>query len=89
MRRTLQCREATQLRASRRAQSSGSSTLPHSGLAATFHLVGHWARLIVVLLIALWLLGFALRIGGAWIHLLLAAAMLLLIVQLLTGRRLP
>jgi hypothetical protein len=45
--------------------------------------------LIVVLLIALWLLGFALRIGGAWIHLLLAAAMLLLIVQLLTGRRLP
>jgi hypothetical protein len=34
----------------------------------------------------LWLLGFLLHIGGALIHLILVVAVILLIINLLTGR---
>ncbi len=42
---------------------------------------------ICVVLIVLWLLGFSIHIGGALIHLLLVVALVVLVVQLLTGRR--
>ena len=43
---------------------------------------------IVVILIALWALGFlALNIGGGLIHLLLVVAAVVLVYQLVTGRR--
>jgi hypothetical protein len=42
---------------------------------------------ILVILVILWLLGFALKIGGGLIHLVLVIAVILLIVQLITGGR--
>jgi len=42
---------------------------------------------IFVILLVLWLLGFSLHIGGALIHLLLVIAVIVLIFNLLTGRR--
>lgn len=42
---------------------------------------------ILVILVILWLLGFSLKIGGGLIHLVLVIAVILLIVQLITGRR--
>ena len=42
---------------------------------------------IIVILFILWLLGFTLHVGGALIHLLLVVAVVVLIFNLLTGRR--
>ncbi|HME32455.1 MAG TPA: lmo0937 family membrane protein [Terriglobales bacterium] len=42
---------------------------------------------ILVILVVLWLLGFSLHIAGSLIHLLLVVAVIVLIVQLVTGRR--
>ena len=42
---------------------------------------------IIVVLVILWLLGFSLHIGGNLIHLLLVLAVIVLIFNLLTGRR--
>lgn len=42
---------------------------------------------IVVVLFVLWLLGFLLHVGGGLIHLLLLIALIVLIVNLVTGRR--
>jgi Family of unknown function (DUF5670) len=44
-----------------------------------------WA--IVAVLMILWLLGFGLHVAGSLIHLLLVVAVVVLIVDLLTGRR--
>jgi hypothetical protein len=44
-----------------------------------------WA--IVAILLILWLLGFGLHIAGSLIHLLLVVAFVVLIVDLLSGRR--
>lgn len=43
-----------------------------------------WA--IIVVLFALWLLGFAIHFGGGLIHLVLLVAVVLLIINLLSGR---
>jgi len=43
-----------------------------------------WAVLVVILL--LWVLGFAFSVGGSLIHLLLVLAVIVLIYNLLTGR---
>ncbi|HJW92601.1 MAG TPA: lmo0937 family membrane protein [Thermoanaerobaculia bacterium] len=43
--------------------------------------------LIIVILVIMWLGGFALHVGGSLIHLLLVIAVIVLIVQLVTGRR--
>jgi hypothetical protein len=43
---------------------------------------------IVVILVLLWFLGFLLRAFGGLIHLLLIAALVIVIYRLLTGRRL-
>jgi hypothetical protein len=41
---------------------------------------------IIVVLFAFWIIGFALHVGGALIHLLLLVAVILIIVNLVTGR---
>ncbi|HEY5211410.1 MAG TPA: lmo0937 family membrane protein [Acidobacteriaceae bacterium] len=42
---------------------------------------------IIVILVILWLLGFSLHIGGGLIHILLVLAVIVLIFNLLSGRR--
>jgi uncharacterized protein DUF5670 len=41
---------------------------------------------VLVILLILWLLGFSLHIAGSLIHLLLVVALIVLVVNLLTGR---
>jgi Family of unknown function (DUF5670) len=41
---------------------------------------------IIVILVVLWLLGFALHIGGGLIHIIIVVAVILVIINLLTGR---
>jgi hypothetical protein len=41
---------------------------------------------IIVVLFVLWLLGFAIHIGGGLIHLLLVIALILLVFNIITGR---
>jgi hypothetical protein len=43
--------------------------------------------IIFAVLILLWGLGFALHVAGALIHILLVLALVVLIIQLITGRR--
>ena len=47
----------------------------------------HMLWTIMVVLLILWLLGFSLHVGGALIHLLLVVALVVLIVNLVSGRR--
>ncbi len=42
---------------------------------------------IVVLLLILWVLGFSLHVAGGLIHLLLVIALVVIVLRLLTGRR--
>jgi hypothetical protein len=42
---------------------------------------------IIVILLILWLAGFAFHIAGGLIHLLLVIAVIVFIIQLVTGRR--
>jgi len=42
---------------------------------------------ILVVLMILWLLGFSLHIGGGLIHLLLVVGLVVLVINLLSGRR--
>ena len=42
---------------------------------------------IVVLLVILWLLGFTMHVAGGLIHLLLVIALVVIVFQLLAGRR--
>ena len=42
---------------------------------------------IFVVLLVLWLLGFTLHVGGALIHIILVIAVVVLIFNLITGRR--
>ena len=44
-----------------------------------------WA--IFVVLLVLWLLGFSLHVAGGLIHLLLVVALVVLVINLLSGRR--
>ena len=41
---------------------------------------------IIVVLFVLWLLGFAIHIGGGLIHLLLVIALIMLVYNIVTGR---
>ena len=59
--------------------------LARSSLSA--RLMGNLLWLIIVILVILWLGGFAMHIGGGLIHLLLVIAVIVLIFQLITGRR--
>ena len=42
---------------------------------------------IAVILLVLWLLGFALHVGGGLIHLILVIALVVFVFQLISGRR--
>jgi hypothetical protein len=42
---------------------------------------------IVAILLILWLLGFGFHLGGGLIHLLLVVAIIVFVINLLTGRR--
>jgi hypothetical protein len=42
---------------------------------------------IFVVLIVLWLLGFSLHVGGSLIHLLLVVGLVILVINLLSGRQ--
>jgi hypothetical protein len=42
---------------------------------------------IFVILVVLWVLGFSFHIAGSLIHLLLVVALIILVVNLVTGRR--
>jgi len=42
---------------------------------------------IVVILFVLWLLGFTMHVAGGLIHVLLVIALVVIVLQLLTGRR--
>jgi len=42
---------------------------------------------IIVILVILWLLGFSFHIGGGLIHLLLVIALVVLVFNLISGRR--
>ncbi|HTB98513.1 MAG TPA: lmo0937 family membrane protein [Terracidiphilus sp.] len=44
-----------------------------------------WAVFVIILI--LWLLGFSLHIAGSLIHLLLVVALIVLVINLVTGRR--
>ena len=49
--------------------------------------MGNLLWTIIVILFILWLAGFAMHLGGGLIHLLLVIAVIVLIFQLITGRR--
>jgi hypothetical protein len=49
--------------------------------------MGNLLWLIIIVLIILWLGGFALHVGGSLIHILIVIALILLIYRLATGRR--
>lgn len=49
--------------------------------------MGNILWFIIVILFAFWLLGFAFKLGGGLIHLLLVIAGIVFVIQLLTGRR--
>jgi len=42
---------------------------------------------IVVILLIMWLLGFGFHVGGSLVHLLLVVALIVVVVNLLSGRR--
>ena len=44
-----------------------------------------WTILVIILI--LWLIGFLVKVGGALIHLLLIVALVVLVLQLVTARR--
>lgn len=50
--------------------------------------MGNLLWVVIVILLVLWLAGFALHFGGGLIHLLLVIAIVVLIYRLVTGRRL-
>ena len=49
--------------------------------------MGNLLWLIIIVLVILWLGGFAFHIGGSLIHILIVIALILLIYRLATGRR--
>jgi uncharacterized protein DUF5670 len=49
--------------------------------------MGNLLWIIIVVLVVLWLGGFAMHVGGSLIHLLIVIAVIVLIFQLVTGRR--
>jgi hypothetical protein len=44
---------------------------------------------ILIILLVLWALGFGFGVAGSLVHLILVIALVVLIVQLITGRRVP
>jgi hypothetical protein len=61
------------------------------GSGLTVHYIGQRKKTmlwtIAVVFLVLWLLGFSLSIGGSLIHLLLVLAVVVVVINLLSGRR--
>ncbi len=49
--------------------------------------MGNLLWLVIVALVVFWVLGFAFKIGGGLIHIILVVAVIVFVFQLLTGRR--
>lgn len=49
--------------------------------------MGNALWLIIIILVILWLGGFAMNVGGGLIHVLIVIALILLIVRLASGRK--
>ncbi len=49
--------------------------------------MGNLLWLVIVALFVFWLLGLVFKIGGGFIHIILVVAAIVLILQLITGRR--
>lgn len=49
--------------------------------------MGNLLWIIIIVLVIMWLGGFTMHVGGGLIHLLLVIAVIVLIFQLVTGRR--
>lgn len=49
--------------------------------------MGNLLWTVIVVLFVLWLLGFILHFGGALIHILLVIALVVFVINLVTGRR--
>lgn len=49
--------------------------------------MGNLLWIVIVILLLLWLGGFAMHLGGGLIHILLVIAIIVLVFQLITGRR--
>ncbi len=49
--------------------------------------MGNLLWLIIIILVLMWLGGLSFHIGGSLIHLLIVIAVIILIIQLVTGRR--
>lgn len=49
--------------------------------------MGNLLWLIIIILVILWLGGFAFHVGGSLIHILIVIALILLIYRLATGRK--
>ena len=49
--------------------------------------MGNLLWIIIVILVLLWLGGFAMHVSGGLIHILIVIAIIVLIFQLITGRR--
>jgi hypothetical protein len=49
--------------------------------------MGNLLWIIIVILVLLWLGGFVMHVGGGLIHILIVIAVIVLIFQLITGRR--
>ena len=49
--------------------------------------MGNALWLIIVVLVVLWLAGFLLEVGGGLIHAILVIAVILIIIRLVTGKR--
>jgi uncharacterized protein DUF5670 len=69
---------------------------PHGTRVATYAAAGNIAReerrdrmlwTLIVLLLVFWLLGFAFNVAGGIIHVLLVIALVLFLVNFITGRR--
>jgi hypothetical protein len=57
------------------------------GLSARFEKGKYMLWTIFVVILVLWLLGFSLHLGGGLIHLLLVVALIVLVFNLVSGRR--
>ena len=49
--------------------------------------MGNALWLIIVVLVVLWLAGFLMQVGGGLIHTILVIAVILIIIKLVTGKR--
>src|SRR5256885_32576 len=74
-------------RRGRSKERDASTPIPWHGPRTADLPMGNLLWLIIVILVILWLGGFVMHVGGGLIHLLLVIAVIVLIFQLITGRR--